>query len=67
MVNLSKQGGKNMSDSQSRLTILCESALKKELKKSIYNAEFEKINDGYLEILKLGIKALNQKTKESGV
>ena len=51
-----------MSDSQARLTILLEANFKQEIRKA--SIDFERLNDGYVEILKLGLKALKEKNQK---
>ena len=53
-----------MSDSQARLTVLLESGFKQEIKKTITNANITMFNDGYNEILRLGVIELKKRNKE---
>lgn len=52
-----------MSDSQARLTVLLESGFKQEIRKASVGA-YERLNDGYVEILRLGLIELKKRNKE---
>jgi hypothetical protein len=58
MENLVK--GVIMSDDQARIQIICSRSLRREVKRSIASKNVEKVNDGYLKIIELGLKEFNK-------